>query len=608
MAKARKDPKATSKPRTNLYDQDEAIEKPFDKAQFVRLLSFLRPYRQTVVYVLALMIVLAVANLSNPYLMKIAIDVHITNGNLLGLSLIGLLLLGLQFVVLYCSRQRTRLMSRLGQNILLDMRAQLFAHIQRLSFKFFDSRPAGKIMVRITNDVNQLNQLLTGGLVNLITDIISLVGITLVMFWMNWQLALFSLLVVPLLLLIATKLRRLVRETWRDVRYRNANINANLQETLSGMRVIQCFGREETNLQHFRDLNDDYKNAWMRAMRINMFFGPSVDITQVIGSVVVYWFGSQLLFAGNNITVGELVAFIGYLGRFWGPISDLSNIYNQLLIAMASAERVFEILDYPVDIDDAPDAIELGTIRGEVIFDNVTFGYNDDRMVLQNINLHAQPGQTIALVGPTGAGKSSIINLVSRFYDPQAGSIYIDGQDIRKVSLNSLRRQIGLVLQDTFIFSGTVRDNIRYGRLDATEAEIIAAAKAVNAHEFIMQLERGYDTELQERGSKLSVGQRQLISFARALLADPRILILDEATSSIDTHTEKLIQEALAVLLQGRTSFVIAHRLSTIRDADLIVVIDKGRIVEQGTHLELLGRRGVYYNLNRVQLLQGEAM
>ncbi|MGI6344481.1 MAG: ABC transporter ATP-binding protein [Bacillota bacterium] len=603
MARGNKQPTAAEleeQKRRSKYDQDEAIEKPFDGRLMLRLLVYLRPYRGTLVFILGLMLILTITGLASPYLMKIAIDEHIANGDVRGLTLIGLVLMGVHFTTFFSSRARTRNMNRLGQSILYDMRKQLFEHIQHLSFKFYDSRPAGKIMVRITNDVNQLNNLITGGLVNVITDLFSITGIVLIMLYMNPQLTLYSMITVPLLVVIATWLRTRVRNSWRDVRRRNANINANLQETLSGMRVIQCFSREKFNLRLFTDLNDDYFSAWMRAMRINMLFGPSVELTQVLGAIIVYWFGSKLLFDSGTITVGELIAFTSYLSRFWGPISNLSNVYNQLLVSMASAERVFEILDYPVDVDDAPGAIELPDIAGQVDFEHVDFGY-DERIVLHDINLSVKPGQTVALVGPTGAGKSSIINLICRFYDPVAGAVRIDGHDLRDVSLKSLRSQLGIVLQDTFMFSGTVKDNIRYGRLDASDAEIIAAAKAVNAHDFIMQFEYGYDTPVQERGSKLSVGQRQLISFARALLADPRILILDEATSSIDTQTEQLIQEALEVLLRGRTSFIIAHRLSTIRSADVILVIDDGRIIEQGTHEELLLRRGVYYELNQAQ-------
>lgn len=582
------------------FDRDEIQERPFDPHQFRRLLRFLRPYTALVIGTLFLMLFLSLAMLAGPILLRAAIDGPIKERNLSSLHLIGLTYLLLRVGVVIASYYRTRLMNRTGQGIIYDMREQLFDHIQSLSLRFFDGRPAGKIMVRITNDVESLNALLTSGIVQVINDIFTLAFIIIIMVGMHWQLALYTFAIIPILLFLAFKLRPLVRVAWRLVRSKRANMNANLQERISGMRSIQAFVQEDKEMQEFADINQEFASSWMRAMRINMIFGPSVEITGAIGLCIVYFAGAHMVI-NEAITAGTLVAFISYVGRFWEPIGRMSNFYNQVLVAMASSERVFEILDTVPEIADSPGAVELPDIEGRVELSNVIFSYDPGVVVLNDVSLVANKGETIALVGPTGAGKSSIINLIPRFYDTDSGAVLIDGYDVKDVTVNSLRDQIGLVLQDTFVFSGTIRENIRYGKLDATEEEIIAAAKAVNAHDFIVGFDRGYDTEVNERGSTLSVGQRQLISFARALLADPRILILDEATSSIDTQTEQLVQEALATLLKGRTSFIIAHRLSTIRNADKIFVIDDGKIVESGNHEKLMKQKGVYYNLNKVQ-------
>lgn len=546
------------------------------------------------------MLFLSLAMLAGPLLIKQAIDGPIITGDIAGLHLIGIAYLLLRAGIFAASHFRTKLMNKTGQGIIYDMREELFNHIQSLSLRFYDSRPAGKIMVRITNDVENLNSLLTSGIVQVINDLLTLILIIGIMLYMHWRLALYTFAILPVLVLIATKLRNYVRENWRLVRRKRSTMNANLQESISGVRVIQAFVREKGSTNKFASINQDFVNSWMKAIRVSMLFGPSVEITGAVGTCIVYFVGAKMVI-NDAITAGTLVAFISYVGRFWEPISRMSNFYNQVLVAMASAERVFDILDTEPEIVSAPGAPKLPQIEGQVEFENVVFGYDEGVDVLHGISFVVEPGETVALVGPTGAGKSSIINLLPRFYDPRSGRILIDGYDIKQVDLDSLREQIGIVLQDTFLFSGTIRDNIRYGKLDATEEEIIAAAKAVNAHDFIMAFDRGYDTEVHERGSNLSVGQRQLISFARALLADPRILILDEATSSIDTHTEKLIQDAMDKLLKGRTSFVIAHRLSTIRSADKILVIDQGRIAEVGNHDELMKKEGIYYNLNTAQ-------
>lgn len=491
-------------------------------------------------------------------------------------------------------------MDRAGRSAIATLRQDLFDHIQTLSLSFFDSRPAGKIMVRVINDVNSLNGLFTDGIVNVLIDFLTLIIIIIIMLTIDVKLTLISMSTIPLLLLVTFKLKRKIRHRWQEVRKKTSNMNAYLHESLSGMKVIQAFVREKENENIFLELNNDIKSTWMDAIKVNNLFWPCIDLISTIGTVLIYIFGVKAL-GVEDITVGVLLSIIWYSGRFWEPLNNISNFYNSILVAMASTERIFEIMDTEPEIQDSPNAIEMPEIVGRVEFDNVTFSYDNKKIVLENVSFNVSPGETIALVGPTGAGKSTIVNLISRFYDVTEGSVCIDGYDVRDVKLHSLRKQMGIMMQDTFIFSGTIMDNIRYGRLDATDEEVIDAAKAVHAHDFIMDMEDGYYTEVKERGSRLSVGQKQLISFARALLADPKILILDEATSSIDTQTEILIQKALERLLKGRTSFVIAHRLSTIRKVDRIMVVDNRHIVESGSHDELIAKKGLYYELYQAQ-------
>lgn len=586
------------------FDKDEVVMKPFDRVQFMRLLRYLAPHKKAMAASIGLMCIAAVAAQFGPYFFKIAIDEGIPNRDFQLINYLGLGFLALAFVNWLCARWRTLIMSRVGQSVLYTMRMQLFSHIQSLSFRFYDSRPAGKIMVRITSDVNTLNQLLTNGVVNMVSELFNLAVIVVLMLSMHTKLALLSFTILPILGVFAVALRPQIRRRWYKVRLKLSNINANLNESIMGIRVTQAFVREQKNQRHFEGLNVALRDSCMDAIKLNALFMPIVEIIAAVGTGLVIWYGTGMIRTGV-LTVGILVAFLNYLWRFWAPINMLADFYTQIQTAMASAQRVFEILDTKPEIKDAPGAIELPPIRGEVAFEHVNFGYDPGQVVLRDFSLKVKPGETIALVGPTGAGKSSIINLLTRFYDPQSGRITIDGKDIKKVTVESLRSQIGIVLQDTFIFSGPIRENLRYGKLDASMQEIIDAAQIANAHEFIMNFPEGYSTEVEERGAKLSVGQRQLLSFARALLLDPRILILDEATSSIDTETEILIQEALARLLVGRTSFVIAHRLSTIQNADQIVVVDHGRIMEQGTHRELLCRKGIYRDLFEAQMKPG---
>ena len=578
---------------------DEALEASFNKGLFFRLLRYLKPYRKQIAVSFVLMIIAAICGLAGPFLMSRAIGaLEVQDGAALPWLVGGMLLASL--VGALCLRMRVRTMDTAGRKAIAALRQDLFNHIQTLSFSFFDSRSAGKIMVRVINDVNSLNELFTGGIINVLVDCLTLVLLVVIMLVINWQLTLVALCSLLALFALIAILRTRMRHAWQVVRMKTSTMNGYLHESLAGMRVTQAFVREERNRETFDDTNEEIRKGWMRAVGNNNLFWPCIDTLGSIGTTGVYIVGMLLMgvgvHAGTGLALADLLVILWYLGRFWEPINNLANFYNSVLTAMASIERIYEIMDTPADIaDSSPDAPELPPIQGEVVFDEVTFGYTPEVMVLKDVSFRVQPGQTVALVGPTGAGKSTVVNLVSRFCDVTQGAVRIDGCDVRDVKLHSLRRQMSVMLQDSFIFSGTVIDNIRYGKPEATEEEVVAAAKAVHVHDFVMQLPKGYQTEVFERGSSLSVGQKQLISFARALLCDPRILILDEATSSIDTHTELLIQQAMEVLLKGRTSFVIAHRLSTIRKADCIMVVRDHHITESGTHEQLMQLPGGHY-------------
>ena len=574
---------------------DEALERPFDKGQFIRLIRYLGPYKKNIAIALVLMICATLCSLASTFLLSNAIEeLQIRRGTYLP-WLIGAMV-ATSVIGALCTRYRVRLMDTSGRSALAKLREDLFRHIQGLSFSFFDTRSAGKILVRVINDVNSLNDLFTNGIVNVLVDCMTLVLLMVIMLAVNWKLTLISMCIMPLLLLILFRLKRQMRLRWQRVRVKTSSMNGYLHESLAGMRVTEAFVREDENFDTFKNVNDDIRSTWMRAIQINNAFWPALDITGTIGTVLVYYFGVRMMGLEHNpLSLANLLLILWYLGRFWEPLNTLSNFYNSILSAMASVERIFEIMDTQSDIQDKPEAKDLPPIEGRVDFEHVDFWYSPDKVVLKDLSFSVKPGQTIALVGPTGAGKSTVVNLISRFYDVCGGSVKVDGHDVRDVKLRSLREQMSVMMQDSFIFSGTIMDNIRYGKLDATDEEVIAAAKAVSAHDFIMGMKKGYQTEVNERGSSLSVGQKQLISFARALLNDPKILILDEATSSIDTHTELLIQKALDVLLKGRTSFVIAHRLSTIRSADCIMVIQDKNIAEKGTHEELIRLEGGHY-------------
>ncbi|WP_058485567.1 ABC transporter ATP-binding protein [Defluviitalea phaphyphila] len=584
----------------NNYKEDEKLEEKLNIEIITRLLSYLKDYKLEVIKTLMFMGVVIAAELLNPYFLKIGIDHYILKKDIKGLFLLGGLIVLANLIAMFCSRKRIMIMSRVSNKILLTIRQNLYTHIQSLSFSFFDNRPVGKILARIIGDVNSLNELFTNSVTNLIPDLIKIITVVVIMMSMNFKLALISLTTLPFLLITMFIVQIVSRRRWQIFRKKNSNMNAYTHEDFSGIRVVQSFTLEEHTSNVFYKLLSDVKNSFVDAVKMNDLFWPLTEISWGIGSVIVFWFGVNMLNTGD-ITVGLLVAFTGYISIFWQPIVNISNFYNTLITNMAGAERIFEILDIQPEIKDSKNAYPLPKIKGNVTFKNVSFSYDEEKLILNNINFHVNAGETIALVGPTGAGKTTIVNLISRFYENQKGKILIDGHDINSVTIESLRSQMGIMTQDTFMFSGTIKDNIRYGKLDATDEEIVKAAKAVCAHDFIIKLEKGYDTNVNERGSRLSVGQRQLIAFARTLLADPRILILDEATSSIDTKTERLIQKGIEKLLYGRTAFVIAHRLSTIQNADRIMVIDDGEIKEMGNHEELIKQRGLYYELFNAQ-------
>jgi ATP-binding cassette subfamily B protein len=584
----------------NKFDIDEELDSRFDFKQVKRLLGYLKPFKAKVVSTVLMMLAASVLALLGPYLVKIAIDTKIPGKDIPGLALLSFLYLAILIVNTVCMKYKIRTMAYIGQNVLYNIRKDLFVHLQKLPFTYYDSRPHGKILVRVVNYVNSLSDLLSNGIINLITDMFTLLAIICFMLYLNMKLALICLAGLVPLIIATALIKNAQRKAWQKVSRKQANMNAYIHESICGIKVTQSFAREEENLKIFQNQSNEYRKSWMAAVRVQFLMWPFIDIISVVSVAAVFVAGVRWLNTGG-VTVGIIIAFISYIWRFWEPVSNLGNFYNSIINAVAYLERIFETIDEKPIVANLPDAVEMPSIEGNVEFRNVVFAYEKDEIILNDVSFKVNKGETVALVGPTGAGKSTVVNLVSRFYDIESGSVMIDGRDVRSVTLESLRKQMGIMLQDTFIFSGTIMDNIKYSRLDATDAEAIEAAKAVRAHDFIAEMPDGYDTEVNERGSRLSVGQRQLISFARALLADPRILVLDEATSSIDTKTELALQEGLQRLLKGRTSFIIAHRLSTIKNADRIMYIENGNIVEQGSHDELMDRMGAYYNLYTAQ-------
>ncbi|WP_312113881.1 ABC transporter ATP-binding protein [Brevibacillus reuszeri] len=579
------------------YSIDNVIDKPYNWSQMARLAGYMKPYLNKWLPLAAFsLIAVTIVRLGVPFLMSIAIDEAIQKKDWSYLLSLTAIILGLYLLGWFESTLRIRWTNQLGHSIIFDLRQQLFTHIQRLSHRFFDGRSAGSIIVRITNDINSLQDLFTNGVVNIFIDLTILIGIVVMLFVLSPTLTLGIMIVLPLMFLISIKLRKKIRLSWQKVRLKQSSINSHLNESIQGIRVTQSFTQEQENISFFKRMNRDNYEAWRAATQQSATFRPVVDMAGAIGTAILIGLGAALIQA-DQISIGVFVAFAYYLGNFWEPISRLGQVYNQLLMAMASSERIFEFLDETPSVPEKQEAVELGVIRGEIMLDDVSFSYDGRRDVLHEINLTICAGETVAFVGHTGSGKTSIVNLICRFYDPTSGCIRIDGVDLREVQLDTLRSQVSIVLQDTFIFSGTIMENIRFGRPGATDAEVMQAAKEIGADPFIRRLPGGYDTEVEERGNVLSQGERQLLSFARALLADPRILVLDEATASIDTETEVKVQRALNRLLQGRTAIVIAHRLSTIREVHKIVVLDHGRLIEQGNHEQLMRKRGTYYNL-----------
>jgi len=567
-----------------------------------RLLHYLKDYRKETIISIVLMGLITISNNLNPYLMKIAIDDNIKNKDIKGLVYIGLFLVVVNIFALIFQKIKWKVVSYATNNILVNIRMELYTHIQKLPFSFFDSRPVGKILARVMGDVNALKNLFDQSIQSLIPEIINLISVVIFMLILNFKLALACILFLPFLAFGMFIIEINSRKRWSEYRDKRSILNGYTHEDISGIKVVQSYAKEDDTNEKFQKLVWDHLKSFIAAVKVNDFMWPLVELSWGIGTIIVFFVGYKMIISGN-LEIGTLLAFSMYIGMFWRPIMNLSNFYNTLITNLSAADRIFEILDVEPFIKDDLDKPDIGELKGKVEFKNVSFAYDDNNkdLVLKNVSFKVKEGEKIALVGETGAGKTTIVSLISRFYNPSQGDILIDDKNIFEYNLSSLRSQMGIMLQDTFLFSATIKENLKYGKLDATDEEIIEAAKAVNAHDFIMSLEHGYDTLVNERGTRLSLGQRQLLSFARALLANPRILILDEATSNIDTQTEIIVQKGIERLLENRTSFVIAHRLSTIRDCDKIIVIDGGEIKEEGTHEELINLKGYYYELYEAQ-------
>lgn len=585
----------------NTYKQDERLEEPFNFKHLLRAFVYIKKYLGQMIFALILSAIGGAIALLGPRITQKALDDAIPNANMKLLIELVVLLAIVSVVSIIFTTIRSVMMTKVSQKIIYDIRKDIFAHLQELSFQYYDDRPHGKILIRVVNYVNSVSDMLSNGLINVILEIINLIFIVAFMFSVDVQLSLVVLAGVPVLAVFMLWIKDKQRKAWQAVSNKNSNLNAYLQENIVGARITQIFSREDQNAVIFEELSTDTKRTWMKAVRYSNSVWPGIDIISVLVRAAVFIFGLAIFGAGAK-SVGVIVAITSYAARFWQPIMNLGNIFNNFINNIAYLERIFETIDEPVTVKNCDDAIEMKPVKGEVKFENVCFAYEADKPVLKNVSFTVKPGQSVALVGPTGAGKSTIVSLISRFYNVNSGKVLIDGQDISQVTLKSLRSQMGIMLQDSFIFSGTIEDNIRYGKLDATFDEIKRASTAICADHFISNMHDGYQTEVRERGGILSQGQKQLISFARTMLSDPRILVLDEATSSIDVQTERALQEGLSKMMEGRTSFIIAHRLSTIKNCDIIMYIDDGGIAEAGTHEELLMKKGLYYKLYTAQM------
>ena len=586
---------------------DEYTGNAYDARLMRRILKYARPYKKLMFGGVLLTLLASFLQLVGPYLTKIAIDDYIAVKDLSGLYLILIIYLVVLILVFITQFTQIYVTQYFGQKLMYDIRAKIFSHLQTLSFKFFDKNPVGRLMTRVTSDVESLNQMFTQGIVTIFGDIFLIIGIIITLLYLDFRLALWTFAVVPILFILTFIFRARVREAFRNIRKWLARINSYLQENLTGMSVVQVFNRTKKNYKQFEEINQEHTRAHVKTVFYYALFYPAIELVSSVALAVVIWRGGIYKLEGVT-TFGALVAFIQYAQMFFRPISDLSEKYNILQQAMASSERIFKLLDTPADIINPQNPRGTSKIKGNIEFRNVLFAYNEPDFVLKDISFKVQEGESIAVVGHTGAGKTTLINILGRQYDINTGAIYIDGVPVNMWDLKILRRQIALVLQDVFLFSGTIMDNIRLGNTDITEEKVEWAARQVNAHNFIEAHTRGYHTQVRERGTILSMGQKQLISFARALVTDPRILILDEATSSVDTETEILIQAALKTLMQGRTSLIIAHRLSTIKHVDKIIVMHKGSIREMGTHQELLDQKGLYYQLYLLQYQMQESI
>lgn len=585
----------------NTYKQDEVLEEPFDVRHLLRASAYIKKYIKKMIGALLLSGLGGACGYMAPMLISQALDVAIPNGDVKKLFQIVGMLIGIYVISVVFTTIRSRVMVKVSQSIIYDIRKDIFGHLQKLPFQYYDDRPHGKILIRVVNYVNSVSDMLSNGLINIVLEVFNLIFIVIFMFIVDVQLALVVLCGVPILAVFMFWIKNKQRRAWQQVSNKNSNLNAYLQENIVGARITQIFAREDENAEIFAELSDDCRKTWHTAVTYSNLVWPGIDTISVCVRAAIFLFGLVILGDGNK-SLGTIVAISSYASFFWQPIMNLGNIFNNFINNIAYLERIFETIDEPVTVDDEPDAKEMPSIKGKVEFQHVNFSYDEKKQVLKDVSFTVEPGESVALVGPTGAGKSTIVNLVSRFYNVNSGKVLIDGVDISKVTLHSLRSQMGIMLQDSFIFSGTIEDNIRYGKLDATREEIIEASKTVCAHDFIEHSPNGYDTEVRERGSMLSQGQKQLISFARTLLSNPAILVLDEATSSIDVQTEKALQTGLNAMLEGRTSFIIAHRLSTIRGCDKIMYIDDGGIVEAGSHEELMAKKGAYYKLYTAQM------